>query len=168
MGQLSPCSFNIPFSIQRTYQSLRRSRQQNQRLQLPSGSLFTLMRRASAYRLFQSLARLTQVDLQLRCFALHPVCHIAILTNASSVLCRGTANRPARVVDRTHVVSAQLARPAPNGENRFMCQRQLEGLEVRWRQTHKTSGTAGSNRARGNHPWPYLLHTLIRSSASEE
>jgi hypothetical protein len=68
----------------------------------------------------------------------------AILPNASSVLCSKTANRSARVVDRTHVVSAQLARPAPNGENRVMFQRQVEGLEVRWRQTHKTSGTAGS------------------------
>ena len=33
----------------------------------------------------------------------------AILTNASSVLCLGTANRLARVVDRTRVVSAELA-----------------------------------------------------------
>src|ERR1051325_8333934 len=38
----------------------------------------------------------------------------AILTNASSVLCLGTANRLARVVDRTRVVSAELAHVAPN------------------------------------------------------
>jgi hypothetical protein len=40
----------------------------------------------------------------------------AILMNASSILCSGTANRLALVVDRTRVVSGQLARPAPNGE----------------------------------------------------
>jgi Protein of unknown function (DUF2721) len=56
----------------------------------------------------------------------------AILTNASSILCMGTANRLGRVMDRTRVVSAQLARLAPNGENRVVYQRQLEGLEVRW------------------------------------
>src|SRR5258706_10892987 len=33
----------------------------------------------------------------------------AVLTNASSVLCMGTSNRLARVVDRTRVVSAELA-----------------------------------------------------------
>ena len=41
----------------------------------------------------------------------------AILTNASSVLCLGTANRLARVVDRTRVVSAELANAAPNTRN---------------------------------------------------
>ena len=55
----------------------------------------------------------------------------AILTNASSVLCLGTANRLGRVMDRTRVVLAQLARLAPNAENRVMYQHQLEGLEVR-------------------------------------
>ena len=40
----------------------------------------------------------------------------AILTNASPVLCMGTANRLARVVDRTRVVSAELAHVAPNAE----------------------------------------------------
>ena len=54
----------------------------------------------------------------------------AILTNASSVLCMGTANRLARVVDRTRVVSAELAHVAPKAEN-FMA-RQLEALRVRW------------------------------------
>jgi hypothetical protein len=56
----------------------------------------------------------------------------AILTNASSVLCMGTANRLARVVDRTRVVSAELAHVAPNGEKFIACQSQLEVLRVRW------------------------------------
>src|SRR5437870_166015 len=56
----------------------------------------------------------------------------AILTNASSVLCLGTANRLARVLDRTRVVSAQLARLGASEDNRAMYQHQLEGLEVRW------------------------------------
>src|SRR5438876_6380216 len=55
----------------------------------------------------------------------------AILTNASSILCLGTANRLARVVDRTRVVSAELAHAAPNAES-LLCQRQLEALRVRW------------------------------------
>ena len=56
----------------------------------------------------------------------------AILTNASSVLCMGTANRLARVVDRTRVVSAELAHVAPNAEKFIARQRQLEVLRVRW------------------------------------
>ncbi len=56
----------------------------------------------------------------------------AILTNASSVLCLGTANRLGRVLDRTRVISAQLAHLAPNAENVLAYQRQLEGLKVRW------------------------------------
>jgi hypothetical protein len=56
----------------------------------------------------------------------------AILTSASSVLCLGTANRLARVVDRTRVVSAQLAHLAPNAETIVKSRRQLEELRVRW------------------------------------
>jgi hypothetical protein len=56
----------------------------------------------------------------------------AILTNASSVLCLGTANRLARVVDRTRVVSAELANAAPNTRNLEACQRKLQHLRVRW------------------------------------
>ena len=56
----------------------------------------------------------------------------AILTNASSVLCQGTANRLARVVDRTHVVSKQLTNLAPNVEARATSRHQLEKLRVRW------------------------------------
>jgi hypothetical protein len=55
----------------------------------------------------------------------------AILTNASSILCLGTASRLALVVDRTRVVSEQLARLAPTGEHRVIYERQLGGLEVR-------------------------------------
>src|SRR2546429_7191926 len=56
----------------------------------------------------------------------------AILTNASSVLCMGTANRLARVVDRTRVVSAELAHVAPKAENFMARQRQLEALRAHW------------------------------------
>ena len=55
----------------------------------------------------------------------------AILTNASSVLCLGTANRIARVVDRTRVIAAEL-KTFPAGSTE--CQgrvRQLESLQVR-------------------------------------
>src|SRR5271170_1017793 len=56
----------------------------------------------------------------------------AILTNASSVLCLGTANRLARIVDRTRVVSAELARVAPNAKTYVVCRRQLKALRTRW------------------------------------
>ena len=56
----------------------------------------------------------------------------AILTNASSVLCLGTANRLARVVDRTHAVSAELAKAAPNAEGYLVCRTKLEALRARW------------------------------------
>ena len=56
----------------------------------------------------------------------------AILTNASSLLCFGTANRLARVMDRTRAVSAQLAGVRPNEGNRAIYEHELRGLEVRW------------------------------------
>jgi hypothetical protein len=56
----------------------------------------------------------------------------AILTNAASVLCLGTANRLARVLDRTRAVSAQLVRLGANERNHVVYQHQLAGLEVRW------------------------------------
>src|SRR6266849_10856382 len=56
----------------------------------------------------------------------------AILTSASSVLCLGTANRLARVVDRTRAVSAQLAHFAPNADTIVTSRRQLAELRVRW------------------------------------
>jgi hypothetical protein len=56
----------------------------------------------------------------------------AILTSASSVLCLGTANRLARVVDRTRAVSAQLAHLGPNSDTIVTSRRQLEELRARW------------------------------------
>lgn len=64
--------------------------------------------------------------------ALTTVVAPAILTNASSVLCLGTANRLARVVDRTRVVSAELSRVAPNAKSYVACRRQLVALRARW------------------------------------
>jgi len=55
----------------------------------------------------------------------------AILTNACSVLCLGTGNRIARVVDRTRIVAAQLASIAPGTPNHEAYVRQLEKLQVR-------------------------------------
>jgi hypothetical protein len=55
----------------------------------------------------------------------------AILTNASSILCLGTANRLARVIDHTRVASAQLTRRGSTGDSRAMTERQLDRLEVR-------------------------------------
>ena len=56
----------------------------------------------------------------------------AMLTNASAVLCLGTANRLVRVVDRTRVISRQLTHTEMNVNNHKRYQKQLEGLEVRW------------------------------------
>lgn len=56
----------------------------------------------------------------------------AILTNASSVLCLGTANRLARVVDRTHAVSTELARMVGDSKSAPLWRRQLQTLRVRW------------------------------------
>jgi Protein of unknown function (DUF2721) len=55
----------------------------------------------------------------------------AILTNASSILCLGTANRLARVIDHTRVASAQLTRRASTGDSRAITERQLDRLEIR-------------------------------------
>jgi hypothetical protein len=55
----------------------------------------------------------------------------AILTNASSVLALGTSNRLARVVDRTRVVAAQLARIEPESSDYPMWAAQLAPLQVR-------------------------------------
>src|SRR5260370_372523 len=52
----------------------------------------------------------------------------AILTNVSSALCLGTANRLARVLDRTRVVSAQIAHLTPEAENSVISRCQLESL----------------------------------------
>ena len=55
----------------------------------------------------------------------------AILTNACSVLCLGTGNRIARVVDRTRMVAAQLASIEPGTPNHQAHVRQLEKLQAR-------------------------------------
>ena len=55
----------------------------------------------------------------------------AILTNASSVLCLGTGNRLARVVDRTRVVTAELAALQPASAGYQFRIRQLERLGAR-------------------------------------
>ena len=55
----------------------------------------------------------------------------AILTNASSILCLGTANRLARVIDRTRVASKQLTRRPSTKDSRAIAERQLDQLEVR-------------------------------------
>ena len=55
----------------------------------------------------------------------------AVLTNASSVLCLGTGNRLARVVDRTRVVSAEISSLEPTSAGYQFRIRQLERLEVR-------------------------------------
>jgi hypothetical protein len=55
----------------------------------------------------------------------------AILTNASSVLALGTSNRLARVVDRTRVVYADLARSAPASPEHTEWMEQLKALRAR-------------------------------------
>src|SRR5258707_9532152 len=56
----------------------------------------------------------------------------AVLTNASSVLCMGTSNRLARVVDRTRAVSAELASLQDQSGRPFQIRvDQLERLKTR-------------------------------------
>jgi uncharacterized protein DUF2721 len=55
----------------------------------------------------------------------------AILTNASSILCLGTANRLARVIDQSRATSAQLTRRASTEDSRAIAERQLDRLEFR-------------------------------------
>jgi hypothetical protein len=55
----------------------------------------------------------------------------AILTNASSVLCLGTSNRIARVVDRTRVVATQIASLQAGSAEYKVWVSQLERLQVR-------------------------------------
>jgi hypothetical protein len=57
----------------------------------------------------------------------------AILTNACSVLCLGTGNRIARVVDRTRILTAELKSLEPGTPNHQAHVRQLEKLQVRSR-----------------------------------
>ena len=63
--------------------------------------------------------------------ALTAVVAPAILTNASSILCLGTGNRIARVVDRTRTITADLSRlPADSAEHTTYI-RHLERLTER-------------------------------------
>jgi hypothetical protein len=55
----------------------------------------------------------------------------AILTNACSVLCLGTGNRIARVVDRTRVVTSELSSLEPGNPEYQTWFAQLERLRVR-------------------------------------
>jgi len=55
----------------------------------------------------------------------------AILTNASSVLCLGTANRIARVVDRTRVVTAEIKASAAGDAEHDGQMREMAWLRVR-------------------------------------
>ena len=55
----------------------------------------------------------------------------AILTNASSVLALGTGNRIARVVDRTRVLTRELADETIQDRRREVYWNQLGGLQVR-------------------------------------
>jgi hypothetical protein len=55
----------------------------------------------------------------------------AVLTNASSVLALGTNNRLARVADRTHAVTAQLANLDPAAKSYKVFETQLPALQTR-------------------------------------
>jgi Protein of unknown function (DUF2721) len=55
----------------------------------------------------------------------------AVLTNASSVLALGTNNRLARVADRTHAATAQLAKLEPGARDRAVSVAELAALETR-------------------------------------
>jgi Protein of unknown function (DUF2721) len=55
----------------------------------------------------------------------------AVLTNASSVLALGTNNRLARVADRTHTATAQLAKLEPGARDHQVSAAQLPDLQTR-------------------------------------
>jgi Protein of unknown function (DUF2721) len=55
----------------------------------------------------------------------------AVLTNASSVLALGTNNRLARVADRTHAATAQLAKLEPGASDHEVSASQLPALQTR-------------------------------------
>ena len=55
----------------------------------------------------------------------------AVLTNASSVLALGTNNRLARVADRTHVLTAQLAKLEPGAKDHDASAAELAVLQTR-------------------------------------
>ena len=55
----------------------------------------------------------------------------AVLTNACSVLCLGTSNRIARVIDRGRVVAGELEAPDTSAEERRNFEDQIEVLRER-------------------------------------
>ena len=55
----------------------------------------------------------------------------AVLTNASSVLALGTNNRLARVADRSHTVTAQLAKLEPGARDHEVWTAELAALQTR-------------------------------------
>jgi hypothetical protein len=55
----------------------------------------------------------------------------AVLTNASSVLALGTNNRLARVADRSHAVTAQLAQLEPGARDHGVWTAELAALQMR-------------------------------------
>ncbi len=55
----------------------------------------------------------------------------AVLTNASSVLALGTKDRLARVADRTHAITAQLAKLEPGAKGYEVAEAQLPDLQTR-------------------------------------
>jgi hypothetical protein len=55
----------------------------------------------------------------------------AVLTNASSVLALGTNNRLARLADRTHTLTAQLAKLEPGAKGYKLLDYQLPALQTR-------------------------------------
>lgn len=55
----------------------------------------------------------------------------AVLTNACSVLCLGTSNRIARVIDRGRVVAGELEREDADAEERRNFEDQIEVLRAR-------------------------------------
>ena len=54
----------------------------------------------------------------------------AVLTNASSVLALGTNNRLARVADRSHTVTAQLAKLEPGAKDHEVSVAELATLQT--------------------------------------
>ncbi len=55
----------------------------------------------------------------------------AVLTNASSVLALGTNNRLARVADRSHAVTAQLAKLEPGAREHQIATTEFTALQMR-------------------------------------
>jgi hypothetical protein len=57
----------------------------------------------------------------------------AVLTNACSVLCLGTSNRIARVVDQSRLVAAELKALTPDSREKLRWEKQFAVLRVRAR-----------------------------------